>query len=145
LLKSRTKAPNVRLVPLESPTSEQLGDYAGKIVILEFWSISCGPCQAKMADLQSYPDKYPEWKDKVVLIGATNLDVFSDTKDAVIKHVKAKGWNKIHNVLVGVEAMKAYHVNALPTVCVIDQQGKVVDSAHDLDIPTIVNRLVHGK
>jgi thiol-disulfide isomerase/thioredoxin len=145
LLESGTKAPNISLDPLERQTSEQLGDYAGKIVILEFWSISCGPCQGKMAELQSYPDKYPEWKDKVVLIGATNLDVFGDTKDAVIKHVKAKGWNKIHNVLVGAEAMKAYHVNALPTVYVIDQNGKVVDSSHALDIPTIVNRLVHGK
>jgi hypothetical protein len=41
--------------------------------------------------------------------------------------------------------MKAYHVNAIPTIYVIDQQGKVVDSSHVLDIPTIVNRLVHGK
>jgi thiol-disulfide isomerase/thioredoxin len=145
LLKSGTKAPNVQFVPLGRQTSEQLGDYAGKIVVLEFWSISCGPCQGRMAELQSYPAKYPEWKDKVVLIGANNLDVFSDTEDAVIKHVKAKGWNKIHNVRVGAEAMKAYHVNALPTMYVIDQQGKVVDSSHVLDIPTIVNRLVHGK
>jgi hypothetical protein len=63
----------------------------------------------------------------------------------MIKHVNEKGWNKIHNVRVGAEAMKAYHVNALPTMYVIDQQGKVVDSSHVLDIPTIVNRLVHGK
>ncbi len=98
-----------------------------------------------MADLQSYPDKYPEWKDKVVLIGASNLDVFSDTEDAVIKHVKAMGWTKIHNVRVGAEAIKAYHVSALPTVYVIDQQGNVMDSSHVLDVPTIVNRLVHGK
>ena len=49
------------------------------------------------------------------------------------------------DLVVNVEAMKAYHINALPTVYVIDQQGKVVDSAHDLDSPPIVNRLVHGK
>ena len=53
-----------------------------------------------------------------------------DDEEMVIKHVKAKGWNKIHNVRVGAEARKAYHVNALPTVYVIDQQGKVVDSSH---------------
>jgi peroxiredoxin len=142
LLKSDTKAPNIQLLPLERQTSEQLADYAGQIVVLEFWSISCGPCQAKMADLQSYPDKYPAWKGKVALISVSGI---SDDEDAVIKHVKAKGWNKTHNVRVGVEAMKAYHVNALPTVYVIDQQGKIVESSHVLDIPTIVNRLVHGK
>ncbi len=130
LLKRGTKAPNIQLVPLVGQSREQLADHAGKIVVLEFWSIGCGPCQGKMAELQSYPDKYPEWKDKVVLIGATNPDVFSETEGAVIKHVKAKGWTKIHNVRVGAEAMKAYHVNALPTVYVIDQQGNVVDSSH---------------
>jgi thiol-disulfide isomerase/thioredoxin len=145
LLKSGTKAPNIQFFPLGRQTAEQLVDYAGKIVVLEFWSIGCGPCQTRMADLQSYPDKYPEWKNKVVLVGASNLDIFGDTEDAMIKHVKAKGWNKIHNVRVGVEVMRAYHVNALPTMYVIDQQGKVVDSSHVLDIPTIVNRLVNGK
>jgi peroxiredoxin len=142
LLKSGTKAPNIQLLPLERQTSEQLADFAGKIVVLEFWSISCGPCQGRMAELQGYSDKYPEWKNKVVLIGASYPD---DTEDAVIKHVKANGWNKTHNVRVRAEAMKAFHVNALPTVYVIDQRGNVVDSSHAQDIPTIVNRLVRGK
>jgi peroxiredoxin len=141
LLKSGTKAPNIQLLSLDGQTKEQLVDYAGKIVILEFWSISCGPCQGKMAELQSYPDKYPEWKDKVVLIGASN----DDDEDAVIKHVKTKRWDKTHNVRIRDEAVKAYHVNALPTVYIIDQGGNVVDSDHFLNIPTNVNRLVHGK
>ena len=141
LLKSKTKAPNIQLLLLDGQTKEQLVDYAGRIVILEFWSISCGPCQGKMAELQSYPAKYPEWKDKVILIGASH----DDSEDAVIKHVKTKQWNKTHNVRIRDEAMKAYHVNALPTVYIIDQGGNVVDSGHFLDIPTIVNRLVHGK
>ena len=138
LLKSGARAPNIPLFPLERQTSEQLADYTGQIVVLEFWSIGCGPCQGKMAELQSYFDKYPEWKGKVVLISVSGP---ADDEVAVIKHLKAKGWNKTHNVRVGVEAMKAYHVNALPTVYVIDQQGKISDSSHVLDIPTIVNRL----
>lgn len=142
LLKGGTSVPNIPMFPVDRETSEQLGDFAGKIVVLEFWSIGCGPCQGKMAELQSYPDKYPDWKDKVILIGASYP---GDSKDAVIKHVKAKGWNKIHNVRVEADGMKAYHVNALLTVYVIDQRGKVVDSSHEADIPTIVNRLVHGK
>ena len=142
LLKSGTKAPNIRFVPLDGRPPEHLADYAGKILVLEFWSISCGPCQGKMADLQSYAGKHPEWEGKVVLMGLNCVD---DNLDLVISHVKLKGWNKTHNVRVGADAMKAYHVNALPTVYVIDQRGSVVDSSHGLDIPATVNRLVHGE
>jgi peroxiredoxin len=142
LLKIGAKAPNIEFIPLGGQSTEQLTDYLGQIVVLEFWSISCRPCQERMTELQSYPDKYPDWKGKVKLISISGVD---DKEDAVIKHVKAKGWDKTHNVRVGTGAMKAYHVNATPTVYVIDQRGKVVDSSHVLEIPTIVNRLVHGK
>jgi len=144
LLKFGTKAPNIGFVPLGERAPEQLADHEGKIVVLEFWSIGCGPCQARMADLQSYPGKYPEWGDKVVLISMSSVDL-DESEDAVIKHMKTRGWDKTHNVRVGADAMKAYHVNALPTVYVIDQRGKVVNSGHVVDIPAIVNRLVHGK
>jgi AhpC/TSA family len=142
LLKRGAKAPNIPLAPLEKKGSEHLADFAGKIVVLEFWSIGRGPCQGRMANLQCYPDKYPEWTDRVVLIGACSVN---DLEDAVIKHVKAKGWDKIHNVRISDEAMRAYHVNALPTHYVIDQRGEVVDSSHVLDVPTIVNRLLRSK
>jgi hypothetical protein len=94
-----------------------------------------------MAELDSYPDKHPAWKDKVVLIGASQ----DDREDALIQHVKAKRWDRTHIVRIQDEAMKTYHVNALPTVYVIDQRGNVAASGLSLDIPAIVNRLVHGK
>jgi peroxiredoxin len=142
LLKRGTKAPNISFIPLESPTSEHLADHAGQIVVLEFWSISCGPCQEKMADLQNYPHTYPKWNGKVVLITVCSID---ESEEAVIKHVKAKGWTKTYNVRAGAEAMKALHVNALPTVYVIDQQGTIIESSYVPDIPTIVNRMIHEK
>ena len=75
-----------------------------------------------MAELESYPDKYSAWKDKVVLIGASQ----DDREDAVIQHVKAKRWERTHIVRIQDKALKAYHVNALPTVYIIDQRGNVV-------------------
>lgn len=141
LLKSGTKAPDIPLLPLGGKTQEKLSDYAGRIIVLEFWSIGCGPCQGRMAELESYPDKYPAWKDKVVLIGASQ----DDNDDVVIQHVKAKRWDRMHIVRIQYEAMKTYHVNALPTVYIIDQRGKVAASGHSLDIPAIVNCLAHGK
>jgi hypothetical protein len=141
LLKSGTKAPDIPLLPLGGKTQEKLSNYAGRIVVLEFWSISCRPCQRRMAELEIYPDQYPAWKDKVVLIGASQ----DDREDTVIQHVKAKRWDRTHIVRIPDEAMRAYHVNTLPTVYIIDQGGKVAASGISVDIPAIVNRLVHGK
>lgn len=95
-----------------------------------------------MAELESYAEKYAEWKDSVILIGVSSV---LDEENAVIRHVKTKGWNNVLNVRVEAGAMKAYHVNALPTVYVIDQQGTVVGGSHMLDIPAIVNRLLAAK
>jgi peroxiredoxin len=142
LLKEGAKAPDIRLSPLDGKAAERLSDYLGKIVVLEFWSIGCGPCQKKMADLQSYPDKYPAWKDNVVLL---SIDAVDDDLDAVRKHLDAKKWNKTHNVRAGADAMKAFHVNALPTVYVIDRRGNIVASANELDIPDFVNKVINKR
>jgi len=127
-------APDIEFARVADGVSERLSNYAGKIVVLEFWATWCGPCQAKMAELQTYPGKYPDWKDQVVLISAS----VDDNKDLPAKHLKAKGWDKTHNVWVERAAIKAYHVNAIPTAYVIDRQGKIL-AANPRDLPAIIS------
>jgi len=134
LLTNGTKAPDIEMVGLGNKKSERLSDYAGKIIVLEFWATWCGPCQPKMADLQRYSGKYPDWKTNVVLIAAS----VDDSEDIAAKHLTAKGWDRTHNVWVGTHAKRAYHIDAIPTVYVIDRQGKTV-AVNPVDIPDIVN------
>ncbi|MEI6784453.1 MAG: thioredoxin-like domain-containing protein [Verrucomicrobiota bacterium] len=136
LLTNGTKAPDIELVVLANGASERLSNYAGKIVVLEFWASWCGPCQKAMADLQTYPGKHPDWKDKVVLIAASA----DENADAATKHLKAKGWGQTHNVWIRADVMKAYHVDGIPRAYVIDRQGTIVAAGpHPWDIPEIVN------
>jgi thiol-disulfide isomerase/thioredoxin len=134
LLTNGMKAPDIEMVGLAKGKSERLSDYAGKIIVLEFWATWCGPCQPKMADLQTYSGKYPDWKGKVILIAAS----VDDHEDTATKHLKVKGWGQTHNVWVGTDAKKACHVNSIPTAYVIDGRGKIV-AADPVDIPEIVN------
>jgi thiol-disulfide isomerase/thioredoxin len=135
LLTNGMKAPDIEMVRLPDGERERLSNYAGKIVVLEFWATWCGPCQPKMADLQRYAGKYPDWKGKVVLMSAS----VDDSEDIPAKHLRAQGWDQTHNVWVGTNAIKAYHVEAIPTAYVIDRQSKIL-AANPASIPDVVIR-----
>ena len=133
LLPNGTKAPDIEMLGLANGKAERLSDYAGKIIVLEFWATWCGPCQPKMATLQTYSEKFPDWKGQVVLLAAS----VDEKQDAPAKHVQEKEWNRTHNVWVGREAKRAYHIDGIPTVYLINRQGNIV-STNPKDLPEIV-------
>lgn len=135
LLAKGMKAPDIEMIGLADGGSERLSDHAGKIIVLEFWATWCAPCQKTMADLQSYSDRYPEWKDKVVLVAAS-LD---DNKETAARHLKTRGWDQTHNVWIQNDAIKAYHVDRIPTQYVIDRKGKIL-AANPVDISIVVHQ-----
>jgi thiol-disulfide isomerase/thioredoxin len=134
LLGIGTQAPDIEMVELANKRSERLPEYTDKTVVLEFWASWCGPCQSRMAELQGYPGKYPNWKTNVVLIAAS----IDESADIASKHLKAKGWNETHNVWVDIHAVRAYHIGAIPTVYVIGRQGKIV-AVNPRDLLQVVN------
>src|SRR6266536_1513082 len=134
LLTNGIRAPDIELVELTNGRPERLSKYAGKILVLEFWATWCGPCQEAMGDLQSYSAKYPDWQGKVVLIAAS----VDDDQDVARKHLRAKGWGQTHNVWVRTDALRAYHVDGIPTKYIIGRQGSIV-AADPPDIAGIVN------
>jgi thiol-disulfide isomerase/thioredoxin len=140
LLTNGTKAPDIEMVKLANRGSERLSDYAGKIVVLEFWATWCGPCQPRMAQLERYAEEYTSWRSNVVLIAAS----VDDSADIAAKHLKAKGWDRTHSVWVGTQAKRAYHIDGIPTAYVIDRQGKTVAVSPD-EIPEIVNHELQAR
>ena len=51
--------------------SASLQDYKGRVLLLDFWSLGCGPCIMSMPSLQRVADKYA---DKSVSVVGVNLD-----------------------------------------------------------------------
>ena len=138
LLPTGTRAPNTTWIRLADRKSEQLKDFADKVIVLEFWASWCGPFQPIMESLQGLLKSNPHWADKVVLIAAS----VDESPDIPEKHLKANGWNRTHNVWAESATIKAYGVNALPTAYIISKYGAVVSSDHVMDVAEIVNRLI---
>lgn len=130
------------MVVLTNRISEHLSDYAGKIVVLEFWASWCSPCQKSMVEFQLDFGRNPNWKDKVVLIAAS----VDDTADIAAKHIQAKGWNQTHNVWLKAKDIQSYHIGGIPSAYVIDAKGIIAASGiaaeERLNIPDIVNQLL---
>jgi thiol-disulfide isomerase/thioredoxin len=101
----------------------KLGDYAGKIVVLNFWATWCGPCVKEMPIFVELSNKYGE---QGVVVLAASLDA-AETQPNIPAFVEKQ--KMPFPVLTGttVDHMKEFGMGeSLPGTIIIDQQGRVV-------------------
>jgi len=116
-----TPAPQFGAQLYSNGVKTQLSDYTGKIVVLDFWYVSCHPCAIASPYLTALQQKY---KDDVVVIGINPFE--TNTQDLK----KVEGFIKLHKVGYTVAAIEGsvaedYKVKAYPTLYVIDREGVV--------------------
>lgn len=108
-----------------------LDAYKGKVVLLNFWATWCGPCRAEIPDLIDLQNKY---KDKLQIIGMA-VDV--DDEDDLRNVVKSEGVNYPIALTTGEVRMAYGGITALPTVFVINPEGRVVQKHVGLFNPAL--------
>lgn len=133
LLANGTLAPDFAAVAPDG-SIVHLSDYKGKtVVVLDFWSTWCGPCQMSLPHLEKV---YQQVKGKVAVLGVCVWD----EKPAYDKWIVAK--KGTYNFPTAFDpagrgdksiASSLYHVSGIPTQYVIDKDGKIAASTVGYD------------
>lgn len=115
-IRAGEKAPDFTLVS-NTGDEHQLSSYAGKVVLLNFWTTWCEPCEVEMPEIELLYARYT--RDDVIILGVNTR--------ARASEVIAYG--KKHHLTFPLlidrdgEVSDLYHVRAFPTSIVIDRQG----------------------
>jgi cytochrome c biogenesis protein CcmG/thiol:disulfide interchange protein DsbE len=119
-LKFQTAAPDFTLKN-SSGDPVRLGDFRGRVVLLNFWATWCGPCQVEIPWFVEFEKKYQGE-------GFTVLGVSMDDEGwKVVKpFVAAKNIN--YPVVLGDEKVNQLYggIDALPTTLVLGRDGRIV-------------------
>jgi thiol-disulfide isomerase/thioredoxin len=147
------KAPDIQGSFVASGKPGSLADFKGKVILLDFWAVWCGPCIATFPHLREW---HKEFHDQgLVVLGTTRLyqrfgfDRKSGKLTQVGKFVEKQlvggltpekekdmlkefaSYHKLeHNLLVlesdaWRKATKDYNIEGIPTLVLIDRQGIV--------------------
>lgn len=109
-------------------TNNSLKEFRGKFVLLDFWFIGCGPCEADLPNVKMLQE----------VIGSERINVVSvhtqgQSPDNVRQFAEQKGMNYpivVDNLEETEEAYKKLGVDSYPTYILLGRNGEII--YHDL-------------
>jgi len=112
-------APAFTLTDLDGK-SVSLGEFRGKVVVLDFWATWCPPCRREIPD---FIDLQKEYGSRGVQI----VGIALDEPDKVEAFARQNGMN--YPVLLGSDeiSMRYGGIEGIPTTFIIDKSGKIVN------------------
>jgi len=114
-------APAFTLPDYPGRKSVSLSDYKGKIVLINFWYPSCGPCRGEFPTLQRVLDKY---KDRGFAI--LSLNVLPEEADFVMPYLTKNrfGFRPLETSTDWAD--KTYGARGFPTNFLVDGEGRII-------------------
>lgn len=120
---SSTAEPDIAMATLPIPTISGdtivLSQYAGKVVVLDFWYRTCLPCLKLMPEINRLQEQY---KDREVLILGIN-DI--DDQESVREYFRLKGYTYSSSYKNGYNFSSFAKITQNPTTIIIGKDGKV--------------------
>ena len=102
--------------------------YRGKVVIVDFWATWCGPCVREMPNVKAFYEKHKKQGFDIV---GVSLDRQLDALTKYIEEQKIPWANLAGDDAI--ELAQKYGVRAIPTMMLVDRQGKVVAVANRIE------------
>ena len=99
-----------------------LKQYRGKVVLLDFWAVWCGPCRAEMPNVKQVYEKYKDQHFEIIGISLDNdkLKLLAYLKEQGAtwpQFFDGQGWNN--------EVAQMYKVRSIPAMYLIDGEGVI--------------------
>lgn len=95
----------------------------GKVTMVDFWATWCAPCRASMPRVQTV---WREYQPKGVELFSVDTDDPSADREAQVSEFLMQNRLTFPVVLDDGSAEKAFSIVSLPTMMLLDKQGKIV-------------------
>lgn len=115
-------APDIIGVDLDGK-AVRLADFKGKVVLLDFWATGCGPCVQGLPHMNKLREKY---KDQPFVLLGVNRDA-PGSASKVKRFLSKRGFTIDQFDDSAGNVTRAYSVNGIPCVVLIDKAGIVQD------------------